>query len=78
MKDSSKEIKPVENVDQAGRAKKSSGKKQGGLEKWLKPKEPTAAAPALRRTTRKRTAPKVFGDLVPSKEIPKVKIYSVI
>jgi hypothetical protein len=70
MKDSSKENKPVENVDQTCNAKKSSGKKQGGLEKWLKPKEP--AVPALRRTTRIRTAPKVFGDLVSSKEIPKV------
>ncbi|CBY32431.1 unnamed protein product [Oikopleura dioica] len=71
MKDSSEENKLVENVDQTCNAKKSSGKKQGGLEKWLKPKE--AAAPALRRTTRKRTAPKVFGDLVPSKQIPKSK-----
>jgi len=70
MKESSEENKLVENVDQTCNAKKSSGKKQGGLEKWLKPKE--AAAPALRRTTRKRTAPKVFGDLVPSKQIPKV------
>jgi hypothetical protein len=61
MKDSSKENKPVENVDQTCNAKKSSGKK---------PKEP--AVPALRRTTRIRTTPKVFGDLVPSKEIPKV------
>ena len=69
MKDSSKDSKQVENADQATATKKSSGKKQGGLEKWLQPKD---ASPALRRTTRKRTAPKVFGDLVPSKEIPKV------